>query len=78
MEELPELLDQTTGQKELFIRNSEGLIPSLSTVLVQEMEKFNRLLNVMKKSLIDIDLAINGFIVMSEVLDEMYLRFTNN
>lgn len=32
----------------------------------------------MKQSLIDIDLAINGFIVMSEVLDEMYLRFTNN
>lgn len=32
----------------------------------------------MKRSLIDIDLAINGFIVMSEVLDEMYLRFSNN
>lgn len=42
------------------------------------MEKFNRLLTVMKKSLIEIDLAINGFIVMSEVLDEMYLKFTNN
>jgi len=62
----------------LFIKNSEGLIPSLSTVLVQEMEKFNRLLSVMKRSLIDIDLAINGFIVMSETLDEMYLKFTNN
>ena len=42
------------------------------------MEKFNRPLSVMKQSLTDIDLAINGFIVMSEVLDEMYLRFTNN
>ena len=42
------------------------------------MEKFNRLLGVMKRSLVDIDLAINGFIVMGEVLDEMYLRFTNN
>jgi len=42
------------------------------------MEKFNRLLIVMKRSLIDIDLAINGFIVMSEVLDGMYLAFTNN
>ena len=62
----------------MFIKNSEGLIPSLSTVLVQEMEKFNRLLSVMKRSLIDIDLAINGFIVMSETLDEMYLKFTNN
>jgi len=42
------------------------------------MEKFNRLLNTMKKLLIDVDLAINGFIVMSETLDEMYLKFTNN
>jgi dynein heavy chain, axonemal len=78
LEHLPEPLLQEDGQKELFIKNAEGLIPSLSTVLVQEMEKFNRLLGRMKQSLIDIDLAINGFIVMSETLDEMYLRFTNN
>jgi dynein heavy chain len=78
LEQLPELLEQANGQKELFIKNSEGLIPSFSTVLVQEMEKFNRLLICMKKTLIDIDLAINGFIVMSETLDEMYLKFTNN
>lgn len=32
----------------------------------------------MKKTLKEIDLAINGFIVMSETLDEMYLKFTNN
>jgi len=62
----------------LFIKNAEGLIPSFSTVLVQEMEKFNRLLTTMRKLLVDIDLAINGFIVMSETLDEMYLKFTNN
>lgn len=75
---LPEKLVQADGDKELFVRNDKGLIPSLSTVLVQELEKFNRLLTVMKKSLVDIDLAINGFIVMSEVLDGMYLSFTNN
>jgi len=38
------------------------------------MEKFNRMLRVMRRSLIDIDLAIKGFIVMSEELDSMYLR----
>lgn len=42
------------------------------------MEKFNRLLRVMKQSLIDIDLAIRGFIVMSETLDKMYLKMQNN
>lgn len=78
LDNLPELLDMREGQKELFIKNAEGLIPSLSTVLSQEIEKFNRLLTAMKRSLIDIDLAINGFIVMSEVLDGMYLKFTNN
>lgn len=78
LDNLPELLLEAEGQKELFIKNAEGLIPSLSTVLVQELEKFNRLLVTMRRLLVDIDLAINGFIVMSETLDEMYLKFTNN
>jgi len=42
------------------------------------MEKFNNMLTVMKKSLIEIDLAIKGFIVMSETLDSMYLSILNN
>jgi len=52
-----------------------GLIPSLSTVLLQEIEKFNRLLKKMKSSLNDIEDAINGFITMSAELDLMYLSF---
>lgn len=78
LDQLPELLDQKEGLKDLFVTDSIGLIPSLSTVLVQEMEKFNNLLTNMKKSLIEIDLAIKGFIVMSETLDSMYLAFLNN
>ena len=42
------------------------------------MEKFNNMLVVMRKSLIEIDLAIKGFIVMSETLDSMYLSILNN
>lgn len=42
------------------------------------MEKFNNMLVVMKKSLIEIDLAIKGYIVMSETLDSMYLSILNN
>lgn len=64
--------------KELFVEDAQGLIPSLSTVLLQEMEKFNGLLSAMKKSLIEIDLAIKGFIVMSDTLDSMFLSFLNN
>jgi len=32
----------------------------------------------MRQSLVEIDLAIKGFIVMSEELDSMYLRLQNN
>ena len=78
LDSLPELLEQKDGLKELFIVNEQGLIPSLSTVLVQEMEKFNNMLTVMRKSLVEIDLAIKGFIVMSETLDSMYLAILNN
>ena len=42
------------------------------------MEKFNRMLKVMRRTLLDIDLAIKGFIVMSEELDSMYLMIQNN
>jgi dynein heavy chain len=62
----------------LFVANAQGIIASLSTVLIQEIEKFNRLLVKMKRSLTDIDLAIKGFIVMSDELDKMYLRIQNN
>ena len=41
------------------------------------MAKFNRLLNVMRKSLDDLVQAIGGFIVMSSTLDAMYLSLTN-
>lgn len=78
LEQLPQLLDQRTGAKHLFVFNAQGLIPSLSTVLVQELTKFNRLLKKMKQSLVDMELAIKGFIVMSEELDSMYLRLQNN
>jgi len=78
LESLPSTLEKAEGLKELFVANNQGIIASLSTVLLQEMEKFNRLLNKMKQSLTDIDLAIKGFIVMSDELDKMYVRIQNN
>ena len=75
-ERIPPDLDRNEGLKDLFKVNN-GLLPSLTTVLVQEMEKFNRLLKVMRKSLDDLVQAIGGFIVMSSELDAMYLSLTN-
>jgi len=75
-ERIPPNLDRSEGLKDLF-KTTNNLLPSLTTVLVQEMEKFNRLLNIMRKSLSEIVSAIGGFIVMSETLDSMYLKLTN-
>ena len=72
---LPALLDKSLGKKEMFKTDKQGLIPSLSTVLLQEVSRFNRLLQVMRSSLILLKKAIRGFIVMSEELDSMYSNF---
>lgn len=71
-EQTPENLDRDEGRKEMF-KSTNGLLPSLTTVLLQEMEKFNGLLDKMRSSLRDLKDAIHGFIVMDEVLDIMYL-----
>jgi dynein heavy chain, axonemal len=72
MDEMPVFLDRDLGKKEQF-KQTNGLLPSLTTVLVQEMEKFNRMLRVMRNSLSNLEKAIHGFITMSEELDNMYL-----
>lgn len=64
-DELPGYLQKDNGAKDLFVENEMGLIPSLSTVLLQEMEKFNILLSKMKTTLIDVIKAIDGLVVMS-------------
>ena len=74
---LPALLDKAAGKKDLFKQDKQGLISSLSTVLVQEMQRFNRLLSVMRMSLVQLKKAIKGFIVMSSELDQMYLSIQN-
>lgn len=74
--EIPGDLERADGLKELF-KATNGLLPSLSTVLVQEMTKFNRLLRAMRASLKDLEKAIFGFILMSETLDSMFLRLQN-
>lgn len=51
------------------------VMDSLATVLGQEVIKFNTLLRRMRTSLRDIQKAINGLIVMSSDLDNMYMAF---
>ena len=76
LNQIPEDLERSNGLKDLF-KATNGLLPSLTVVLLQEMEKFNRLLRVMRSSLVELDQAINGFIVMSSTLDSMVVRLQN-
>jgi dynein heavy chain len=75
--QLPPLLDRANAKKDLFKTNEKGLMESLSTVLLQEVQKFNRLLTVMRASLEELQKAIKGLLVMSSELDSMYLSMLN-
>lgn len=58
--------------------DDKGRLPSLSTVLLQEIERFNKLLDVIHNSLNDLRKAIKGLVAMSAELDGIYLSFMNN
>ena len=65
--QLPELYDIPSVSKKYPVSYSE----SMNTVLVQELLRFNRLLNVVKKSLNDLQKAIKGEVVMSPELEKL-------
>lgn len=44
----------------------------LDVVLLQEIERYNKLLKVAKSGLIELQKGINGFVVMTDDLDEMF------
>lgn len=48
---------------------------SMNTVLVQELGRFNKLMSVVKASLIEVQRAIKGEVVMSEALEKMANSF---
>jgi len=70
------LLEEDAGET-TFVIMPNGLLSSIATVLTQEMVKFNRLLNAIRSTLIDLKKAIQGQIVMSLDLDKMYTSFLN-
>jgi dynein heavy chain len=78
LKDLPLNLNKEAGNKKLFEVNEFGLLPSLSTVLLQEMQRFNTLLEVIRSSLDNLQKAIKGFVIMSQELDQMYTAFLNN
>lgn len=55
-----------------------GRLPSLSTVLVHEVDRYNILLKKIHISIENLQRAIKGFVVMSEELENIFMAFVNN
>ncbi|KAI5075577.1 hypothetical protein GOP47_0009653 [Adiantum capillus-veneris] len=77
MRGLPELLKDVEG-KSTSVLGPDGQISPLAVVLMQECDRFNRLLNVMKSTLHELQRAIKGLVVMSSELENMFTSFLNN
>ncbi|XP_068444624.1 dynein axonemal heavy chain 6 isoform X2 [Clinocottus analis] len=75
---LPECLDMDEAIESLFVRDRNDRLNSLTTVLGQEADRFNHLLSVLKMSLLTLQKAIAGLVVMSEEMDRIYTSFLNN
>jgi dynein heavy chain, axonemal len=55
----------------IFSRGETGRLNSLSVVLSQEIDRFNKLTKQMKSSLKELQKAIKGLVVMSNELEQM-------
>ncbi|XP_015279206.1 PREDICTED: dynein heavy chain 6, axonemal [Gekko japonicus] len=73
-----EKLDMDTAAESLFVKDDKGRVDSLTTVLGQEVDRFNGLLKLLRNSLETLNKAIAGFVVMSEEMERVYHSFLNN
>lgn len=58
--------------EQLFKLDNKQRVPSLTTVLLQEIERYNTLLTIVHESLYNLRLAIQGLVVMSETLEAVF------
>lgn len=77
-ERLVNVIDLGEAHSTIMTTDDKGRLPSLSTVLSQEIERFNKLLDIIHSSLNDLRKAIKGLVVMSAELEGVYFSFMNN
>merc|ERR1711871_360019 len=72
---MPELLTLDEAHETTFEKMADGSINALSNCLMQEMEKFNKMLKFLKTSLNELRRSIKGLVVMSTELEAMFKSF---
>jgi len=75
---LPPNLDKEKAHPDTFPVTVNGQPGSLGVFVGQEIDRFNVLLKVMKNSLVMLDKAIQGTVVMSLDLEMMSVKFLDN
>ena len=78
IERLPDKIDRENGHEESYRITETGDMVSLGTFLIQEIDVFNFILEVMKKTLVGLMAAIKGEVVMSSELERMFNDFLIN
>ncbi|XP_074052253.1 dynein axonemal heavy chain 6 isoform X2 [Macrotis lagotis] len=78
LSKVPVKLEMEGASESLFVKDAQGRPNSLTTVLGQEVDRFNGLLTLIRNSLETLDKAIAGFVVMSEEMERVYNSFLNN
>ncbi|KAK0176317.1 hypothetical protein PV328_000464 [Microctonus aethiopoides] len=61
-----------------YKKDSAGRLPSLTTVLLHEVDRYNKLLMKIHVSMENLQRAIKGFVVMSDELESVFNSLMNN
>lgn len=78
LDRVPPLLALTQAGPGVFQRTAHGHMNSLAVVLRQEIERFNRLTEVMQSTLQELQKAVKGLVVMSGDLELMAASLLNS
>jgi len=77
LERMPKAMNAKAAHPKTYEATADGGIISLGVFHGQELDRFNCLVNGIKKSLVTLDQAIKGLVVMSAVMEDMFNCFLN-
>lgn len=73
--QMPDFLEKKRAHPDTFAKTDSGAMISLGVFIGQEIDRFNKMLKVIKKSLNELQKAIKGTVVMSLELEHMFDGF---